>query len=64
MRKPEQQCPAVGNVVKRIQDGNTTVIICDDYVERTPEGIERVLSNFDAALWAIVDGLRKAGEDI
>lgn len=62
--KTTKQAPLIGNVVKTIQDGGITVRFCDDYVERTPEGIARVLDNFDEALWAIVDGLRAAGEDV
>lgn len=64
MKKNKHQPILVGNVVETVQDGNTTVMFCDDYVERTPEGIARVLSQYDDALWNIVDSLRRAGEDV
>ena len=64
VKKSKLQPIPMGNIVKTIQDGNTTVIFCDDYVERTLEGQARVLQQFEDALWNIVDSLRKAGEDV
>jgi len=54
----------MGNVVKTIQDGNTTVLICDDFAAKTPEEIEKVLVEYHAAGWAIAQRLIEKGEAV
>lgn len=52
--KKQSEIKLEGNVVESYQIGQTTIRICDDFVARAPEEIERVLHEFHAAGWAIM----------
>lgn len=52
-----------GNIVYTTQIGNTTIRICDDFCARTPEEVEKVLDDFHAAGWAIVESAHDVNGD-
>lgn len=60
----KRKAPLLGNVVKTIQDGNTTILICDDFIAKTPEEIEKVLDRFYASGWRIVEELIAQGKEV
>lgn len=60
MSKPKRrQFKREGNIVYTTKIGNTTIRICDDFVARTPEEIEKVLDEMHAAGWAIIESLQR-----
>lgn len=50
-----------GNIVETYTIDGTTIHICDDFVVRTPEEIEKVLKDMHAVAWKIVLRLRSEG---
>lgn len=52
-----------GNIVHTIQEGNTTIHICDDSFAKTPEDVDRILEDMHAAGWAIIESLNQKGGD-
>lgn len=52
-----------GNIVYTTQIGNTMIRICDDFCARTPEEVEKVLDDFHAAGWAIVESAHQVNGD-
>lgn len=61
--KPKPQPLEKGNIVETYQIGLTTVHICDDYVAKTPEDIEKVIDDMHAVGWKIIESAAK-GEAI
>ncbi|WP_068778205.1 hypothetical protein [Paenibacillus sp. GM2] len=53
-----------GNVIKEITYGNVHISICDDCFEKTPEGIERILSEYHAAGWIIANQIIAQGGEV
>ena len=49
-----------GNVVETYKIGQTTIRICDDYVAQTPEEIDRILDDFHAVGWAIIESRQRS----
>jgi len=62
--KKKRNPPLWGNVIETMQFGNVTIHVCDDCIAQTPEAIEKVLDEFHAAGWAIVEELVAKGEAI
>lgn len=60
----KRQEPEQPNIVKTLQIGNATVHIADNFCARTPEEIDKVLNEYHAAGWAIVDELVERGEEV
>jgi hypothetical protein len=57
--------PKLGHVVQEHKVGGTTIRICDDdYINRTPEDIQRTMERITAIGWKIVMAARAAGRDI
>lgn len=53
-----------GNIVETYQFGESRVFICDNYVARTPEAVNKVLKDFHVKGWEIVRKLRNQGIEI
>lgn len=60
----KSKLPVVPNIVETYKLGNATIHICDNFIRTDPAEIEKVLDDFHAAGWAIIDELREKGEDI
>jgi hypothetical protein len=62
VRRPvKSQALPVPNIVKTYQFGNSTVHIADNaYRDKTPEEIEKVLEDYHAAGWRIIESLEKS----
>lgn len=56
--------PKQGNIVETLRLGGTTIHICDDYFAETPEEIEKILDDYHAAAWAIVNTEAAKGEAV
>ncbi|MGI2294130.1 hypothetical protein [Paenibacillus sp. GXUN7292] len=54
--------PLQGNIVKTIHDGNAIIHIADDCVAKTPEEIDKVLEDYHAAGWRIIESLEAEKE--
>lgn len=53
-----------GNIVKTYQIGESLVHICDDFVAKTPEAVERVVRNMHLVGWKIVLEAREKGIEV
>jgi hypothetical protein len=61
---PKQKELTTGNVVKTLHIDGCTVHICDDYVAKTPEEIQKVKKEMYSVGWQIVRRLRADGVQI
>lgn len=63
MQKSKMPLPEP-NIVETYNIDGSTIHICDNYVAKTPEEIEKVVKNLYSAAWKIVRSIRENGGTI
>lgn len=60
----QSKAPVVPNIVETYQIGGSTIHICDNFIRTDPAEIEKVLDDFHAAGWRIIEELAAKGEKV